>query len=347
MDYVAPQRREFVFLRKKLPVLYPVVDFTAQSRQVCRMNRRSFLLRGALLASAVAGGFWLKDRLWWGRPALTFAGSDEWHPLVETVADVPVVEARIGGQVVRALIDSGAQYSVLDQALGHSLSATPFDMPVIAYGVGGQPQVGKGLTVDVDLPGLRVRKLRAAILDLGPLARDSALGVGLIIGRDLMREAVIELDWKRKRVRFADPEGWTPSPELWAAPVEMSGDALAAVVHVEGQPVRAVVDTGASSLLSVTETHADKIKLNDGRDTQAGTSLVLGGVTAARWVRVTSVSFGEEQWEGAKVAIFPASNLPGYPDALLGMMAFKEKKLALNMNQNQLFISRPLDLTIG
>ncbi|MHC3127966.1 hypothetical protein OB03_12085 [Brevundimonas sp. GN22] len=311
------------------------------------MNRRSFLLRGAFAASAVGAGYWLKDQFVWGRPKLTFEGAEVWHPLLQTIADVPVIDVQIDGRPVRALIDSGAQYSVLDQALGQRLSRTPFNMPVVAYGVGGQPQVGRGMTIEVALPGVRVTKLKTALLDLGPLARDAALGVGLIIGRDLMREAVIELDWERKRVRFSDPSAWRPVPELWAVPVELSGDAMAAIVSVEGRPLKAVVDTGASSLLSMTEPSAQALGLNDGRAAEAGTSLVLGGVTQARWVRVASVALGEEQWRDARVAVFPASNLPGYPDALLGMAAFKDKKLALNLGQNQLYLSRPLDLTIG
>ncbi|WP_292051377.1 MULTISPECIES: aspartyl protease family protein [unclassified Brevundimonas] len=311
------------------------------------MNRRSFLLRGALAASAVGAGFWLKDRLWWGRPAIAFDGTQTWHPLVSAVVDVPVVEVRIEGRAVRALIDSGAQYSVMDQAFAQSLSAASFNMPVIAYGVGGQAQVGRGMTVDIDLPGARVSRLRTALLDLGPLARDPSIGVDLIIGRDLMRESVIELDWERKVVRFTSPESWKAPPQLWSAPVEMSGDALSAVVQVEGKPVRAVVDTGASSLLAVTEPYAQSIGLNDGRRAEEGTSLVLGGVTRARWVRVSTVTLGDKQWSDTRVAIFPASDLPGYPDALLGMAAFRNKKLALNLGQNQLFVSRDLDLTVG
>lgn len=315
------------------------------------MNRRSFLLRGAVAASAVGAGLWLKDRLWQGRPSLAFDGSDDWHPLVPGVVDVPVVEVRIEGRTVRALIDSGAQFSVIDQALANGLgdarSERPFDMPLIAYGVGGQAQVGKGMTVDLQLPGATVDGLKVALLDLGPLARDPDIGIGLVLGRDLMRQAVVELDWGKRQVRFTDPARWKPPPRLWSLPVEMAGDALAAMVNVEGRPVRAVVDTGASSLLAVTETHAQTLGLNDGRRAEEGRSLVLGGMTRARWVQVSSVTLGDVQWARTRVAIFPASDLPGYPDALLGMAAFKNKKLALNLGQNQLFVSRDLDLTVG
>lgn len=288
-------------------------------------------------------------------PKLVF-GTGEWHPLLEVIAGVPVIEGRIGGQGVRALIDSGAQSSVLDQSLAQALqgsqaqkalSARAFEMPMVAHGVGGQAQVGRGLGVDVDLPGLTVRDLRVALLDLGPLAHDPALGVGLIIGRDLMREAVIEIDWDQRRVRFCEPALWQPSARFWPLPVERSGDALTVTVKVENVPVRAVIDTGSSSLLSVTETEAQRIGLNDGREATAGASLVLGGMTQARWVKVAALQMGEERWDEAPVAVFPASNLPNYPDALLGMEAFAGRMLALNLGQSQLYLSRPLDLRIG
>ena len=49
----------------------------------------------------------------------------------------------IAGQSVRALIDSGAQYSVIDAGLFDALGLTKaFDLPLLAYGVGGRAQMG-------------------------------------------------------------------------------------------------------------------------------------------------------------------------------------------------------------
>lgn len=311
------------------------------------MNRRSFLLRGALAAAAVGAGFWIKDHLVWGRPQLRFTGEGLWHDLLETAAPVPIVEVVIAGRKTRALIDSGAQFSVLDRTFGEALPSSAFDMPVVAHGVGGQANVGTALTLSAELPDVSIEKLKVALLDLGPLARNSDVGVSMIIGRDLMREMVVEIDWQIKKVRFVDPAKWTAPRNLFPAKVEMSGDALAAVVRVEGRELTSIVDTGSSSLLSITEDNAERLGLNDGREERTGTSVVLGGMMQARWVKVSSIAYDSMEWRNADVAIYPASKLPNYPDALLGMNVFKGKKLALNLGQGQLFVSRPLILSIG
>jgi hypothetical protein len=119
----------------------------------------------------------------------------------------PTVEVGIAGRRELALIDSGAQYSVIDRSLFDALPPARrslFDMPLVAYGVGGGAQMGRGTTLELGLPGLAVRGLRAAILDLGPLASEEGLRTRLIIGQDVLGEAVLALDPPRRHVRLID-----------------------------------------------------------------------------------------------------------------------------------------------
>jgi hypothetical protein len=60
--------------------------------------------------------------------------------------------------------------------------------------------------------------LRAAILELGPLAGDQGLGAPLILGQDVLRELVLELDTGRRRMRFLKHEVWTPTPDMAPSP---------------------------------------------------------------------------------------------------------------------------------
>ena len=84
--------------------------------------------------------------------------------------------------------------------------------------LGGDAQVGRGTTLDVAIGGLRLTGLRAAILGLGPLASDQGLGAALILGQDVLRELVLELDAQARRMRFAPRAGWTPPPVPPAGP---------------------------------------------------------------------------------------------------------------------------------
>ena len=316
------------------------------------MKRRSFLLNALGLAAAVGGGLWLKDNVLWRKPSLDFAPEAPWVPLERAARPLPVIKAKVGGQDVLALIDSGAQYSVVDRGLADALVAQnalgkTFDMPMVAYGVGGNAQLGRGVTLPVELAGHTIASLRAAILELGPLASSEGPGVALIIGRDVLRKVVLELDLDQQRLRLSDPDTWQAGAHFKAVPTRTQGDALGVEVSVEGAVIHAIFDTGASSLLSISEATANDAGLLDGRAEEAGASLVLGGVSQARWISVQTVTLGEEMWRDARVPVFGDSNLPNYPNALLGIGAFTGREIVLDLGRERLYVAGQLDLTIN
>lgn len=313
------------------------------------MRRRSFLIRAAALASAVAGGLWLKDHVIWRRPTVAFPedGASGWLGFVEDGALTPTVRVYLGGREVTALIDSGAQYSVIDRALVSELELDEvFDMPLVAYGVGGRPQLGRGVTLAVQVGGLAVTGLRAGILDLGPLALADGLGTPLILGQDLLMQTVLDLDLKRRRARFVAPARHTPSPALRGVGVRRSGTAMVAEVTVEGAVIPAVIDTGASSLISLSEGAAEAAGLLDGRPEAPGSSIVLGGMTRARVVRARTVTFGDDLWRDVSTPVFVDAPLPNYPQALLGMAAFAGRELSLDIGGGRLHLAPMMNVTV-
>lgn len=314
------------------------------------MRRRDLLIRLGLVAGGVGGAWWLRDHVLWREPAIVFPadGSSGWMTYAEPRAATPTVEVTISGQRVRALIDSGAQYSVIDRSLVATLGLTHrFNIPMVAYGVGGEAQVGRGTTLDVAVGGMRLEGLRAAILGLGPLASDDGLAAPLILGQDVLRNLVLELDTTQKRVRFLKREDWTPSRDLAAVEVTRAGKALQAAITVEGAEVEAVVDTGASALLAVTRETAEMVGLIDGRERTPGQSIVLGGVVGAETVTVRTLTIGNELHRQASVAIYDNVAVPGFPKALIGMAAFEDRRVVLDLGGPRLFMTRPLEITVG
>lgn len=314
------------------------------------MRRRDLLIRLGLVAGGVGGAWWLRDHVLWREPAIVFPadGSSGWIAYAEPRAATPTVAVTISGQRVRALIDSGAQYSVIDRSLVATLGLTHrFNIPMVAYGVGGEAQVGRGTTLDVAVGGMRLEGLRAAILGLGPLASDDGLAAPLILGQDVLRNLVLELDTTQKRVRFLKREGWTPSRDLAAVEVTRAGKALQVAITVEGAEVQAVVDTGASALLAVTRETAEMVGLIDGRERTPGQSIVLGGVVGAETVTVRTLTIGNELHRQASVAIYDNVAVPGFPKALIGMAAFEDRRVVLDLGGPRLFMTRPLEITVG
>lgn len=315
------------------------------------MNRRSLLVRTAGLAALVGGAWWARENLLWPAPGLVFAsgGATPWLPYARR-GPAPTVRVRLGGREVVALIDSGAQYSVIDRGLVAELpeaARSLFDMPLVAYGVGGGAQVGRGTALDIELDGLTVTGLRAAILDLGPLASPQGLGTPLILGQDLLGEAVLALEPARRHTRLVSREAFVRPPDLADVPVRRAGRALTADVTVEGSLVEAVVDTGASALLGLSRETAVVAGLLDGRPQTSGVSLVLGGATRTAIVEARTVTFADHLYRGVSVGIFDQPPLPNFPGGLVGMEAFEDRRVAMDLGAGTLHVSRPLDLTIG
>jgi len=309
------------------------------------MKRRDLLIRLGLLGAGVGGAWWLRDRVIWREPDVTF-GAPEWLDFAEPRANVPTVMATVNGREVRALIDSGAQFSVIDRGLYEQMGAPKtIDMPIVAYGVGGQPQLGKGVTLDVAVGQTRAPALRAAILGLGPLASEEGLGAPLILGQDVLAQMLLDIDVVGRRLRFLAPGSPLP-PGVSEIAVRREGRALRSQISVEGATVDAVIDTGASSLLSLTREAAQGAGLLDGRAQSSGSSIVLGGAMQSVIVRARTVTFGDQLYEDVETPIYADVVIPGYPDALIGMAAFVDRRVVMDMGAGRLHVSQPMDITI-
>lgn len=313
------------------------------------MNRRNLLVRLGLLAGGLGGAWWVRDNVLWRDPAVAFAadGTSGWLDYDEPRAAVPTIRAMVAGRPVRALVDSGAQYSVIDRSLFDALGLTQaFDLPLVAYGVGGGAQMGRGVTLDVEAGGMRITGLRAAILSLGPLATEAGLAAPLILGQDVLGETVLDVDAEGRRLRFLPRQGHVAPAEVAPIPVRRSRGALTTEVTVEGATIRAVVDTGASALLALGRDAAENAGLLDGRPSQPSSSIVLGGAIAAQVVRARTITVGDQLYRDVETPIYADVSLPGFPTALLGMEAFAGRRLVMDLAGGSLHASRPLDLTV-
>lgn len=314
------------------------------------MKRRSFLIRAVALAGLGGAAWWARDNVLWRGPQIAFAagGTSGELPWAQPRAGVPTATVSLMGREVTALIDSGAQYSVIDRALVAELGIDGgVDMPMVAYGVSGEPQVGRGVTLEVTIGDMTLSGLRAAILDLGPLASPQGLGAPLILGQDVLGAAVLDLDVAERRLALTRREDHVLDPALASLPVRRSGRMLMLDVTVEGAVIPAVVDTGASALLALSRESATAAGLLDGRPSRQGQSIVLGGVVGAEVVQARTVTVGDTLFRNQATAIYADVPLPGFPAALLGMEAFAGQRLTLDVGGARLFASRPLDLTIS
>lgn len=306
-------------------------------------TRRAMLAQtGALLAGA-AGVWWLRDKVVWPAPHPQFAGggaTSGWLPFLAG-PQLVVTLAEANGHSLGALIDSGAQSSVIDRGAAERLGVQGgAPIPMLAYGVTGKPQIGRGATLSVRLGALSLPALRTAVLDLSPIVQATGGRVELVLGQDVLRRVVAEIDFPRRRLAMFAPGAAPATPGLSPAPAALRGHELTTPVTVEGYRLDAVVDTGSSAPLALSEGAARAAGLLTGRPVRVEDGVTFGGASRNRVVIARSIRFaGRAQITGAPVQIYPDGAHGALPAGLLGVGALSPFRVRLDLGAGALALA--------
>jgi predicted aspartyl protease len=309
------------------------------------ISRRSFIRRLGFLAAGAAGVLLLRDRVLLPAPGISFHGSAQssgWIGFPDT--GLIQIAGSIGGVDARVLVDSGAQFSAIDRGLANRLglkAATP--APMIAYGVTGGPTLTHTVGLDLQLPGLRVEDLRAAVFDLASLSAMTRTPFDLLLGRDVLGSLILEVDGPGRRVALMRPEAYAaPVSAVSAATVGRGGALLARVGIEAAQAIEALVDTGASAALALSAAAATNAGLlHAERNVARASSVGLGGLSVDRIVLAQEVRLAGFLLRDVPVQIFTPARGGPIPSALLGMGLLRRFRFALDHDRSQMHLALP------
>ena len=217
------------------------------------------------------------------------------------------VPAVIQGQDVVALLDSGAEMTLLDSAFAQTLDIA-----------GGQTVEGRGSgagTVEAQL--LQGVRLQAINRDLGEhtvaaidLTDVSARLVGeplkAILGRELFDQERIRLDFQAGEVCIV-PRAAEPPGELY--PLETEHGIETFPIAVEGHPVQAEFDLGSAGGLMLSEAVAGQLGMLDGsRPVTLEKGGGIGGEVERKVVMVNRVDIGALTLSSITASIDPSDH---------------------------------------
>lgn len=314
------------------------------------ISRRALLSRLGLLAAG-GGALWLvRDRIPWPPPKATFARGDA-TPWIRLPRDARLIEiaGEAGGAPVRIVVDSGAQFSAIDRGLAQRLGLPQsMTLPMLAYGVSGQPSLTHTVRFDLSLPGLSIHGMRAAVLDIAGLSAATGREFQLLLGRDVLRELVLDADFPRDRVRFHRPDTFVAPPDARAVPLKLTGGAPMTPVRVEGSAAFDVlVDTGATGALALsTEAARNAGLLAPGRPVTRAHSVSLGGVSLDQMVRARTVEAAGMTLRGVDVQIYAPSARGPIPQGLLGTGLLGRFRVILDLDAGRLLLVAPGPLLV-
>lgn len=297
-------------------------------------TRRSLLPQLGVLGLGAAGAWWLREEVLWPSPSPVFADDSRSSGWLDFAGEepVPVAGVKVNRAPTLALFDSGAQVSTLHSAFAAQIGLRPSPVaPVVAFGIDGAPRIGRSVTIGVEIGELRFERLRVAALDLGPIAEPARERVSLILGQDVLRVLLADIDFAHDRIALRDPHSGPP-PKAVAARVRRVGRELLAQVELNGAVVDAVVDTGASAPLAVSAGVARTAGLlSSGGRAIRTPSITFGGLSEDLIVRADRLRFAGRTYEGVAVQVFGGKTGRRTPDALLGTGLLQDDRVWLDM----------------
>lgn len=304
-------------------------------------TRRSLLGGLVLLGAGGAGAWFLREEYFWPTATLEAGSNDSGElTLLETPTRLPIVMTGVNGQAVAALIDTGAQATSIDRSLAEALGLEPaFAPPLVALGAGGHRQVAEGVDLTLELGEMVFSAVRAAVVEIGPLADAEMGAVKLVIGQDVLQAVVIDLDFAARTARLRDREGAGVPAGLTTIPARERGRGLEARIRVEETVLDLLVDTGSTAGVSLSETTAGNSGLLDGRAAEQSRRIVLGGVSTGRIVQARNLTVAGRPLGESPVHIYADQAAPGFPRGLIGLEILGRERAWVDLGGGRLAVA--------
>ncbi|MDG2521274.1 aspartyl protease family protein [Caulobacter segnis] len=292
------------------------------------VTRRALFVQLGLVGAGFAAAWTFREQIW-SAPDVAPQGaarSSGWLQIAAPQAAILTIEGRIGQNLVRVLVDTGAERSVIHAGTADRLGLkVEAGLPMAAVGLGGGVAFGGRAPFDLSLGDLDLVGLNATRLDLGPLAQAGPFRADVVLGRDALSAMIIELDLPNRRLALSlsaqRPRGLR---------ARFGGAPLMTEVDLEGRSLRALVDSGASGYLTLSHTKAAEYGLH-GRAGRNDQSIVLGGTVRTRSVTIDSLKIAGRNFADVSINLLPQQQIPGAPDAIAGLECFRSDLVTLDL----------------
>lgn len=250
-------------------------------------------------------------------PAATPAAG---YPIVLARGSRLLVDARINGHPVRALLDSAAEATLIDRGFARELKVT-HTATVSGKGSGAASfEAGLIKAVTLEAFGLTLKDQTVAVTDLADVGQ-RLLGrrLEVILGREVFDAARLQIDIEGRRIRVVSRESQPPGTRLQL--LSEHGVETLPVRVEDGGAVQATFDLGNGAEVLVGAGLAARLGLlTDGRKVSTGRGGGLGGETARQLFELHSLEVAGRRFNAVAAAIDPQ---PSASDLNIGVSVLR------------------------
>jgi len=259
------------------------------------------------------------------------------YPLTLTSGSRLMVDARINGHPVRALLDSAAESTLIDRKAAASLQISG-GTSVTGQGSGAETFEAaevKGVTLEAF--GVAMKDQTVAVLDLSDVGR-RLLGhpLDVVLGREIFDAARLRIDIDGKRITVVgrDPKQVPRGVEL--ALVTEHGIETIPVRVEDHETVRATFDTGNGSEVLIGSKLADKLHLlSDGRPSKLSAGGGLGGELQRKVVTLRTLEIAGQRLTDVVAAI---DTRPSASDVNIGISVLRHFLITTDFAQHVVWL---------
>jgi hypothetical protein len=216
------------------------------------------------------------------------------------------IPSTVNGHPVKLILDSGAGISVLDSTFAKSVKIKGGGS-IGVMGVGGSSTMQLAPNLQVKMGRLTLSPITAGLIDLSGVSADMGHPMPLILGKEVLNQLVIDIDFQHHKIAFRDPLGFSAPPGAVRLELGRHGDNHTVPVSVEGAaPVPFDFDLGNGSPLIVYAAYRNHAHLLDGKRQSLTLTGGVGGAKPDKMATVGSIALG-----GVQMTQIPAA----FPDA--------------------------------
>ncbi len=250
---------------------------------------------------------------------LVYAGgrsATDWIPFTGLDEGRIFVPLTVNGRAVTAILDSGAGTALLDSAFAASAGLKP----VGAVPLSGENAVGAGAMisgVEIGLGDATLKGMTVTTTDL------RSLGVvqPVLMGEDIFRGAVVDIDFPGRRLALRDPASFHPPAGAIAVTLVHDGvDQLVPVSVEGGSPATFIMDTGFPLALRIAPHLAKAQNLLAGKPSAAISAGGIGGSAPAQIASLGRLSLGGVSFSNVPVMFSDAWPSATYTDRVQGLL---------------------------
>ncbi|MEZ4827721.1 MAG: aspartyl protease family protein [Bacteroidia bacterium] len=261
--------------------------------------------------------FWCMA-FWLGSSATVYAGFSFIHNVdvvkipIEVQHNIILIPVRVNGSFeMNFILDTGVRTTILTEPMvaGFLALDTLETISVKGLGAGNTIQAALARDVSMELPGLKGHGINLIILPEGVISYSGIFGKPVygIIGFEVFRQFVVEINYQQKYVKLYNPFKYKPHRKSTAIPIELKKSkpyVTAALTDHAGNRVQSqwLVDTGASQAVSLFD---DDLPLPE-PSVEAYLGMGLNGSVFGKLGRVREFSLGEFRFYDV---------IAGYPEA--------------------------------